>query len=119
MINSATYVAECNARPKIQGENGDAMSRRYIDVYFNKRYTSDPDKLQLDGYLPANPLYKTDEYWLPRRTAFFFWLLDFNKTIYEPPVVKARSKEFLMECNIPLVVFQNTIEKCDYDYDAN
>jgi len=119
VINSATYVAECNARPKIQGENGDAMSRRYIDVYFNKRYTSDPDKLQLDGYLPANPLYKTDEYWLPRRTAFFFWLLDFNKTIYEPPVVKARSKEFLMECNIPLVVFQNTIEKCDYDKTKN
>jgi hypothetical protein len=26
---------------------------------------------------------------------YFFWLLDFNKTIYEPPVVKARSKEFL------------------------
>jgi hypothetical protein len=24
-----------------------------------------------------------------------------------------------MECNIPLVVFQNTIEKCDYDKTKN
>jgi len=115
VINTATYVAECNARPKIQGENGDAMSRRYIDVFFNKRYTSDPEKLNLDGYLPANPIFKTDDYWLPRRVAFFFWLLDYNDTIYEPPVVKARSKEFLKECNIPLVVFEDKIEKCEFD----
>jgi len=115
VINTATYVAECNARPKIQGENGDAMSRRYIDVFFNKRYTSDPEKLNLDGYLPANPIFKTDDYWLPRRVAFFFWLLDYNDTIYEPPIVKARSKEFLKECNIPLVVFEDKIEKCEFD----
>lgn len=115
VINTATYVAECNARPKIQGENGDAMSRRYIDVYFNKRYTSDPDKLNLDGYLPANPIYKTKDYWIPRRNAFFFWLLNFNDTIYEPPIVKARSKEFLKECNIPLMVFEDKIEKCEFD----
>jgi phage/plasmid-associated DNA primase len=115
IINTATYVAECNARPKIQGENGDAMGRRYIDVYFNKRYTSDPDKLKLDGYLPANPLYKTEDYWKPRRIAFFFWLLNYNETIYEPPIVKARSKEFLNECNIPLTVFEDTIEKCEFD----
>ena len=115
IINTATYVAECNARPKIQGENGDAMSRRYIDVFFNKRYTSDPDKLNLDGYLPANPLYKTEDYWKPRRISFFFWLLNYNETIYEPPIVKARSKEFLKECNVPLMVFEDTIEKCDFD----
>ena len=115
VINTATYVAECNARPKIQGENGDAMSRRYIDVFFNKRYTSDPDKLKLDGYLPANPIFKTNDYWIPRRVAFFFWLLDYNDTIYEPPIVKARSKEFLKECNIPLVVFEDKIEKCEFD----
>ena len=113
--NTSTYVAECNARPKIQGENGDAMSRRYIDVFFNKRYTSDPDKLKLDGYLPANPIYKTDNFWIPRRVAFFFWLLDYNDTIYEPPIVKARSKEFLKECNLPLMVFENKIEKCEFD----
>ena len=119
VINTATYVAECNARPKIQGENGDAMSRRYIDVFFNKRYTSDPDKLKLDGYLPANPLYKTKDYWLPRRIALFFWLLNYNDTIYEPPVVKERSKEFLKECNIPLTVFEDNIEKCEYDKTKN
>tara|TARA_R110002020_G_scaffold11610_1_gene43464 strand:+ start:4352 stop:6772 length:2421 start_codon:yes stop_codon:yes gene_type:complete len=119
VINTATYVAECNARPKIQGENGDAMSRRYIDVFFNKRYTSDPDKLELDGYLKANPLYKTKDYWIPRRIALFFWLLDFNDTIYEPPIVKARSKEFLKECNIPLMVFEDTIEKCEFDKTKN
>jgi hypothetical protein len=113
--NTATYVAECNARPKIQGENGDAMSRRYIDVFFNKRYTRDPDKLKLDGYLPANPIYKTEVYWIPRRISFFFWLLDFNDTIYEPSVVKERSKEFLKECNIPLMVFEDKIEKCVFD----
>jgi len=115
VINTATYVAECNARPKIQGENGDAMSRRYIDVFFNKRYTSDPEKLKLDGYLIANPIYKTEDFWIPRRISFFFWLLDFNDTIYEPPVVKARSKEFLKECNIPLMVFEDKIEQCEFD----
>ncbi len=115
VINTATYVAECNARPKIQGENGDAMSRRYIDVLFNKKYTSDPDKLKLDGYLQANPLYKTEDYWNPRRTAFFFWLLKYDEIIYEPPVVKARSKEFLNECNVPLTVFEDKIEKCEFN----
>lgn len=119
VINTATYVAECNARPKIQGENGDAMSRRYIDVFFNKKYTSDPEKLKLDGYLQANPLYKTDDYWKPRRIAFFFWLLNFDENIYEPPIVKERSKQFLNECNIPLTVFEDKIEKCEFDKTKN
>ena len=115
IINCATYVAECNARPKISGENGDAMCRRYLDVFFNKRYTTDPDKLKLDGYLPANSQYKTFDYWLPRRFAFFHWLMRYDDTIYEPPVVKQRSKDFLKECNIPLIVFEDTIEKCEFD----
>jgi phage/plasmid-associated DNA primase len=119
VINRATYVAECNARPKISGENGDAMCRRYIDVFFNKRYTTDPEKLLLDGYLPANPIYKTDDYWLPRRIAFFHWLMRFDDTIYEPPVVKQRSKEFLSECNIPLTVFNDNVQKCEFDKTTN
>ena len=119
VINQATYVAECNARPKISGENGDAMCRRYIDVFFNKKYTSDPEKLLLDGYLPANPIYKTDDYWLPRRIAFFHWLMNFDDTIYEPPIVKQRSREFLSECNIPLTVFNDNVQKCEFDRTKN
>ena len=49
----------------------------------------------------------------------FFWLLQFPDTIYEPQVVKKRSQEFLNECNIPLVVFEDKIEKCDYDKTKN
>jgi len=120
IINTSTYVAECNARPKIQGENGDAMSRRYIDIYFSKRYTTDADKLKLKGYLPADTQYKEDTYWIPRRIAFFFWLVkEFDDTIYEPLVVKERSKDFLKECNIPLVVFDDKIEKCEFDNTKN
>ena len=113
--NTATFVAECNARPKIQGDNGDAIGRRFIDVFFNKRYTDDEDKLKKDGYLKANPMYKTKEWIQPRRIAFFHWLLQFNDTIYEPMVVKCRSKEFLKECNIPLIIFENSIVKCEFD----
>ena len=119
IINTATFVAECNARPKIQGECADAAGRRLLDVYFNNRYTKCPEKLKLKGYLPANAFYKTKEFWLPRRIALFFWLLQFPDTIYEPQVVTKRSQEFLNECNIPLVVFEDKIEKCDYDKTKN
>ena len=115
IINTATYVAECNARPKITGENGDAMGRRYLDVEFDKKYTFDKEKLKLNGYLQANELYKKDEWTTPRRIAFFFWLLNFNDKIYEPTAVKKRSAEFLKDCNILQSVFHDNIEKCESD----
>lgn len=116
ITNTSTFVAECNARPKIQGDNGNAMIRRYIDVYFNKKYTDDETKIGKDGWLKADSKYKTKDWQTPRRIAFFHWLVNnFNKTIYEPPVVKERSKSFLKECNIPLTVFEDHIEKCEYN----
>ena len=122
MRNTATWVAECNARPKIQGENGDAIGRRFLDVYFNKKYTNDPIKLKKPGYLQANSTYKTEDYWLPRRIAFFFWLLDYTKehtTIYEPDVVKERSREYLRSCNVPQSVLDEYYEKVEYDKTKN
>ena len=115
IINTATYVAECNARPKITGENGDAMSRRYLDVEFDKSYTACTEKLKLKGYLLADDKYKTKEWTIPRRIAFFFWLLQFDNKIYEPEAVKKRSKNFLKDCNILQSVFDNNIEKCESD----
>ena len=108
--NGATFIAECNKRPKIKGANGNAMLRRLIDVEFPQQY-SDKEEEIARGCLRANPYYKDPEFKKSRRIAFFWYVIENAPAkIYEPDVVKERSKKFICDCNTIKSIFYNYFE---------
>lgn len=93
-----TLVIEANSKPLLEGTMDDAVLDRIVDVYFPNSFTTDEDKIDNVKYFRANTEYKQDNFQMKHYSAFFKYIINnAPKNIYEPYVVKKRSKEYVMD----------------------
>ncbi len=52
-----TLIIECNKKPKLNGDTGDSMIRRLLDILFPSKWKAKdaPDRYKGDGYKDADP----------------------------------------------------------------
>ena len=106
-----SLIIECNKKPRINGDTGDSMFRRLLDVLFPRAFKDKDgaDRYKGDGYFDSDPNIK--EKLKPIATQFFYyiieWMEDNDRTydnIWDIKVsdkIKKRSKEYI-ESNNPV-----------------
>jgi phage/plasmid-associated DNA primase len=93
-----TLVIEANSKPLLEGTMDDAVIERMIDILFPNSFTTDEDKIDNIKYFRANKLFKTYAFKNTHYSAFFKYILEnAPKDLYEPDVVRQRSKEYVMD----------------------
>ena len=105
----ATFILECNKKPKIDGRIDESYERRLDDIPFESTFTKDDRLLNsgLDNVFEANAWYKEDAFKDQFKTVLFNYLLNYmkdykietKKLITEgwksPKVVRDRTAEYL------------------------
>jgi len=96
----ATNIMEVNTRIKFSGKiGGDSEARRLVDVLFESTFTDDPDVLNdtTRSYVyEKDKRFKAKEFKQEHRCALFKYIVDnARKEIYVPPIVKARTNEYI------------------------
>jgi hypothetical protein len=93
-----TTIFECNKKPSIDGCVGDAEIRRFINVPFRGRFTTDPKFIGLPAYTEANPFFKSKEFQDEYKTVLFNYLLQSDYIdIYEPTCVREETYKYLCD----------------------
>ncbi len=97
--NMLMLIMECNDRPSISGRKDNAILDRMVDVPFTQTFGNDEDRIKNDeNYHRLNTELKSDELIKGHRCAFFKILMDLScMDIYEPKIVKMRTKKFLLD----------------------
>lgn len=123
--NTSIFILECNTRPKINvsPEAMDSMLRRYLDVEFQQRFTKDENLIGKGNYVKGDDKFKTDEWKIDNRILWFHYLVnEYEDEIYEPKIVKERSRKFLNACDTinelykDCFVLDEEIEEKDGEY---
>ena len=105
----ATFILECNKKPKIDGRIDESYARRLDDIPFESTFTNDDRLLNsgLEKIYPANLYYKSDEFKLAYKNVLFDYLLNYMKKYKEktnklitdgwksPQIVLDRTAEYL------------------------
>ena len=105
----ATFILECNKKPKIDGRIDESYARRLDDIPFESTFTKDERLLNsgLDNVFKANTFYKSDEFRTSFKNVLFDYLMDYminyknetGKLITEgwlsPKIVLDRTSEYL------------------------
>ncbi len=108
-----TLIIECNKKPSINGDTGDSMFRRLLDILFPNAFKDKdaPDRYNNDGYKDSDPLIK--EKCKSIATLFFYYIISWmkeerNKLNYDniwnikvSDGIKKRSKDYI-ESNNPV-----------------
>lgn len=108
-----TLIIECNKKPSINGDTGDSMFRRLLDILFPNAFKDKdaPDRYNNDGYKDSDPLIK--EKCKSIATLFFYYIINWMKeerntlnydNIWNIKVsdgIKKRSKDYI-ESNNPV-----------------
>jgi len=110
-----TMVFECNAKPLLDGSIGAAEIDRFILELFPTHFTDDAEDLANEPHAkPCNPLLKEKEFQDAHRCAYFDYIVKngLNK-IYQPAVVKQRTRKYLMDNDDLFNFFMENYEKTD------
>lgn len=105
----ATFILECNKKPKIDGRIDESYERRLDDIPFESTFTNDDRLLNsgLDNVFKANTKYKEEKFREDFKNVLFNYLLEYmknykkesNKLITEgwksPQIVIDRTSEYL------------------------
>jgi phage/plasmid-associated DNA primase len=114
-----TMIFECNNKPNLDGEIGDAEIERFILVLFETYFTADPTELKENpNAKPIDTSLKLPEVQKDLRCAFFDYIVKHgNNELYVPDCVKKRTREYLLENDDLFSFFTNTFEKTDEECD--
>lgn len=93
-----TLIFECNQKPSIDGCVGDAEIRRFVNVPFRAKFTSDERFLSLEGYTRGDAYYKTKDFQEEYKCVLFDYLLGYKYIdIYEPECIRKDTYKYLCE----------------------
>jgi len=108
-----TLAFECNAKPNIDGEVGDADIERFMLVWFMRLFTNDEEELKNNpNARPQNQELKTLEFQQNLRCALFYYILkNGNNKIINPTCVKERSRKYLLDNDMLFSFFTETYER--------
>lgn len=116
---TATHIMECNAKPKID-TNGEALTRRLMDIPFISTFTNDPDILskELDNVYKGNTYYKSKPFKAEFKTVLFDYLINYIiknpnpcDNLYVCDQVRNRTKEYLQNSDELYGVISPIVEK--------
>jgi phage/plasmid-associated DNA primase len=96
----ATNIMEVNSRIKFSGKiSGDSEARRLVDVLFESTFTDKPDVLNdttRSHVYEKDKRFKAKEFKQNHRCALFKYIIEkARKEIYVPPIVEARTNEYI------------------------
>ena len=105
----ATFILECNKKPKIDGRIDESYVRRLEDIPFESTFTTIPRILNsgLPNVFPANTYYKSDEFKNKFKCVLFNYLLNYMKNYKHetgklvtegfaaPQIISNRTAEYL------------------------
>jgi len=113
--NMIMLIMECNSRPSITGRKDNAILSRLVDVPFTQEFGTDEDRIANDeNYHGVDPSLKDDTLAKTHRSALFKILMDLEyMEVYEPHIVKMRTKQFLMSSDILMEWFFENYEQTD------
>lgn len=108
-----TMVLECNKKPNISGKLDNSIASRIIDIPFRTFFTADKQELEtLDNTKQINLKIKEESFKCEHRCAFFDYLLtNAPKTLYVPESIKARTNEYIEDCDPFLSWFNDNYNK--------
>jgi len=108
-----TLAFECNAKPNIDGEVGDADIERFMLVWFMRLFTNDEEELKNNpNARPQNQELKTLEFQQNLRCALFYYILkNGNNKIINPTCVKERSRKYLLDNDMLFSFFTETYQR--------
>ena len=97
-LNVSVKVVECNSRPAFKGRMDDAIVKRVVDIPFTQTFTDDQEEIDMyKNYHKVNPSLKNEDYIEKLKCAWFNLLMESGfDDIYEPEIVKTRTKKFIM-----------------------
>jgi len=98
-LNVSVKVVECNSRPAFKGRMDDAIVKRVVDIPFTQTFTEDEEEIKMypDTYHAIDKTLKNADYIEKLKCAWFKLLMDCGfDDIYEPIMVKIRTKNFIM-----------------------
>jgi len=118
-----TLIVECNKKPSINGDTGDSMFRRLLDILFPNSFKDKdaPDRYDNDGHKDSDPLVK--EKCKPIATIFFYYIINWmneerNKLNYDniwnikvSNDIKKRSKEYIESNNPVKEMIEQVVQK--------
>jgi phage/plasmid-associated DNA primase len=110
-----TMIFECNNKPNLDGEIGDAEIERFILVLFETYFTSDPQELKENpNAKPIDTTLKLPEVQRSLRCAFFDYIVKNGENeLYVPDCVKERTKKYLLENDDLFTFFTSCFEKTE------
>ena len=113
--NMIMLIMECNSRPSITGRKDNAILSRLVDVPFTQEFGTDEDRIANDeNYHRVDPSLKDDTLAKTHRSALFKILMDLEyMEVYEPNIVKMRTKQFLMSSDILMEWFSENYVQTD------
>ena len=97
--NVSVKVVECNSRPPFKGRMDDAIAKRVVDIPFTQTFTEDEEELEMypDTHRRIDKTLKNADYIEKLKCAWFNLLMDCGfDDIYEPEIVKTRTRKFIM-----------------------
>jgi len=113
--NMIMLIMECNSRPEITGRKDNAILSRLVDLPFTQEFGTDEDRIANDeNYHRVDPSLKDDTLAKTHRSALFKILMDLEyMEVYEPKIVKDRTKKFLMSSDHLMEWFFENYEQTD------
>jgi hypothetical protein len=100
----------CNERPNIGGDIGDAEMRRFINIPYEQKYSTNEEKIA-KGYKRANLYYKTKEFQEDNKVHLFNYLLTHPYTEpYIPECIIQETKNYLFGADNTSSYFNDKVE---------
>ena len=109
-----TLIVECNKKPKMKDDIGEAERQRIIDLHFPSTFIDDETEIDpTKNIFLANTEFKTNEFKHKYKFAEMKYLLEsYSETkgkLYIPETVKARSTKYLENSNLALQFFSENL----------
>ena len=111
-------VLECNTRPNIKGQIGEAVGDRILDIPFISYFTSNETEWDAPNHIyPINLYFKTTEFKQEFRSVLFKYLLmNSSPTLYVPSCIVQRTNDFLLSKDI---IYEWMSENYEFTNDSN
>ena len=120
IVIPATFILECNKRPKFSSDIEDADIRRLIDIEFPNRFTNRKELIDDERVFKADPKLKSKETIDKFKYALMRILFNFNKSfegdifnVQLPKVVQTRTDDYLSKGSLFMAWFHETFEKTE------
>jgi phage/plasmid-associated DNA primase len=100
----------CNERPNIGGDIGDAEMRRFINIPYEQKYSTNEEKIA-KGYKRANLYYKTKEFQEDNKVHLFNYLLTHSYIEpYIPKCISEETQKYLLGSDNTSAYFDDKVE---------